>query len=51
MMACCVKFVEGGDASRGGGVVELRSRVGVVSRESLLGEDVHGIYVSVRCRR
>ena len=51
VMVWCVKCVEGDDGSRGGGVVESRSGVGVVLWKSLLGEDVHCVYVSVRYRR
>ena len=50
-MTWCVECVEWGDAARGGGVVESRSVVGVVSRENLLREDVHSVYVSVRYRK
>ena len=50
-MASCVDCVKGVNALRCSGVVESRSGVGVMAWESLLGEDLHGVYISVRCRR
>ena len=48
VLACCVECLKGKVAARGGGVVESRKGVGVVSRDSVLEKDVHIVYVSLR---
>ena len=46
-----MECVKGGDVSRGGGVVESPSGVGMVLQDNLLRENVHYLYVSIRGRR